>query len=193
MADPAVPEAGLNDKSGVHRGADWEFLTVVTANPGRSADLSAVTPGCTPRPRHAHDRQPALRLHFHGVERLGIGEIKAEASATSGNLLPRLTLSGATGQLLVQSDSGLIVQALSLERTCSVFQTQRAAGATASRRRYTQIAADPFAPLPSARAPIPIAYGDLTGDGIQDVVTANRIDDTVSVFLSNGDGTFQPP
>ena len=35
VADPAVPEAGLYDKSGVHRGSDWEPLTVVTRAPRR--------------------------------------------------------------------------------------------------------------------------------------------------------------
>ena len=194
VADPAVPEAGLNDKSGVHRGADWEFLTVVTANPGRSADLSAVSAGLyTETFGTLTTANPLSAYTFTVSSALGIGEIKAEASATSGNLLPRLTLSGATGQLLVQSDSGLIVQAL--EPGTYLLSVSDAAGSGGYRltTAYTQIAADPFAPLPSGAGTDSIAYGDLTGDGFQDVVTANRIDDTVSVFLSNGDGTFQPP
>jgi hypothetical protein len=45
VADPQVPEAGLYDKSGVHRGSDWEPLTIVTAGPAGATDLSQVDPG----------------------------------------------------------------------------------------------------------------------------------------------------
>jgi hypothetical protein len=40
--------------------------------------------------------------------------------------------------------------------------------------------------------PFSVAVGDLTGNGIQDIVTANEGNNDVSVLLGNGDGTFQP-
>lgn len=39
--------------------------------------------------------------------------------------------------------------------------------------------------------PINIAAGDVNGDGNQDLVVANRSNQTISVFLGNGDGTMQ--
>ena len=43
----------------------------------------------------------------------------------------------------------------------------------------------------TGRQPFSVAVADLTGDGIPDIVTANAFDNTVSVLLGNGDGTFQ--
>ena len=40
--------------------------------------------------------------------------------------------------------------------------------------------------------PVSVAVGDFNGDGIQDLAVANKDDNTVSVLLGNGDGTFQP-
>ncbi|MDE1160633.1 MAG: chitobiase/beta-hexosaminidase C-terminal domain-containing protein [Acidobacteriaceae bacterium] len=37
-----------------------------------------------------------------------------------------------------------------------------------------------------------VAVADLNGDGKQDIVIANNGDETISVLLGNGDGTFQP-
>lgn len=42
-------------------------------------------------------------------------------------------------------------------------------------------------------APTPVAVGDFNGDGIPDLVVANRGTNNVSVLLGNGDGTFQAP
>ena len=49
----------------------------------------------------------------------------------------------------------------------------------------------PFAPLPVGSDPTAVAVADVNGDGKPDLVTANDGDDTVSVLLGNGDGTFQ--
>ena len=40
--------------------------------------------------------------------------------------------------------------------------------------------------------PYSLAVADLNGDGKPDLIVANAADDTVSVLLGNGDGTFQP-
>src|SRR5438552_3587583 len=40
--------------------------------------------------------------------------------------------------------------------------------------------------------PAGVAVGDFNGDGKQDLVTADPVDGTLSVFLGNGNGTFQP-
>ena len=114
VADPAVPEAGLYDKSGVHRGADWEFLTVVTANPAGATDLSGVDAGLyTETPGTLSDASPVSAYTLHGQQHPG--QRRAEGGGQRHErqpARPRLTLSGATGQVLIQSDSGQIVQSL---------------------------------------------------------------------------------
>ena len=47
--------------------------------------------------------------------------------------------------------------------------------------------------LPSGASPTSIAVGDFNGDGFADLAVVNMGANTVSIFLGNGDGTFQTP
>ena len=71
---------------------------------------------------------------------MGDGELKAEVSTTSGTLLPRLTLSGATGQVLIQSDSGQIVQSLEPGTYLLTVSEEAGAGAYRLTTAFTQTA-----------------------------------------------------
>jgi FG-GAP-like repeat/Cep192 domain 4 len=48
------------------------------------------------------------------------------------------------------------------------------------------------ADFPTGATPISVVTGDLNGDGIVDLVTANSSDNTISVLLGKADGTFNP-
>jgi FG-GAP-like repeat/FG-GAP repeat len=45
-------------------------------------------------------------------------------------------------------------------------------------------------PVAVGRGPLSLAVGDFNGDGIADLATANTRDDSVTILLGNGDGTF---
>jgi hypothetical protein len=45
----------------------------------------------------------------------------------------------------------------------------------------------------TGNGPVSVVTADLNGDGIPDLVEANQVDNTVQVFLGNGNGTFKTP
>src|SRR5579875_2524309 len=45
----------------------------------------------------------------------------------------------------------------------------------------------------TGQQPESIVTADFNADGIADLAVANAVDNTISIFLGNGDGTFQPP
>ena len=192
VADPGVPEAGLYDKSGVHRGSDWEPLTIVSRAGANTTDLSQVDSDLDTETEGALGLGQVSTWSFTVTTALGDGELKAELATTNGSLQPRLTLSASTGELLIQSDSGQIVQALQPGTYLLTVSDQAGTGAYRLDTAFTETSL-PYAPLNSGAGTDSVAVGDLNGDGIPDIVTANRVDDTVSVFLGTGDGTFLPP
>jgi FG-GAP-like repeat len=50
----------------------------------------------------------------------------------------------------------------------------------------------PYSPLRAGQSPTSVAIGDFNSDGRPDVVVANARDNSASVYLGNGDGTFVP-
>jgi hypothetical protein len=191
VAAPTVPEAGLDDKSGVHRGVDWEWLKVVTPVPGGVTDLSSADAGLFTQAAGTAGPAQAGAYTFTVSNALGDGEITAEVAA-GGALIPRLTLSGPQDQVLIQSDSGRIVQSLQPGTYLLTVSAESGAGAYRLTTAFVQTSL-PFAPLTTGEGPASVAVTDLNGDGVPDVIIADRIDQAVSVFLGNGDGTFQRP
>jgi hypothetical protein len=120
--------------------------------------------------------------------------LTAQVTASGGSgWVPRLTLAGPGGQVLIQSD-GSIVQ--HLEPGTYYLAVSAASGAGTYRLTSEFVRASaPFTPIGLGNGP-PTSPGkvvaaDLNGDGWPDLVTANG-NGTFSVLLGNGDGSFQP-
>ncbi len=116
---------------------------------------------------------------------------------------PRLVLYDATGRLLIQSDQqqpGLAGSTLEQHLQTGTYYLEVSAAASTSASVSSQgyqlttalsFALPPFAPVPVDPTPFSLAVADL-GNGHTDIVTVNGGDNTVSVLLGNGDGTFGP-
>jgi hypothetical protein len=197
--DPAhhVPESDPFDQSGVHRGEDWEKLTVVTPVPGGVTDLSQADPALNTRASGALLSSSRIATYSFTVTKgMGSGEITATVLPTGGTLVPRLTLSASNGQALIQSDSGSLVQNLQPGNYSLSVSAQSGSGTYQVTSEFVE-ADPPLVPLPVGMAPQGMAVADLAGDGTSDLIVANsgtptNPGNTVSVLLGNGDGTFQP-
>jgi hypothetical protein len=188
--DP-TKDRGLFDKSGVHRGADWETVTIVTPVPQGVTVLSSVdanlntrVSGMLPDPAGVDTYEFAMRPS---------GRFSVQVTATAGStLVPRLTLLGPHGHMLIQSDDGAIVQHLVGEVYTLIVSARSGTGSYQLTSEF--VPANPtLDQVAIGNSPGSVAVGDFNGDGIPDLVTANNFDNTVSVLLGNGDGTFASP
>ena len=110
----------------------------------------------------------------------------------------RLMMLDSHGRVLVQSDAVsasdpdcVIDQYLAAGDYSLVVESTRGAGAYALTTTLAPATA-PFQAVPVGTDPDAIVAGDFNGDGRTDLAVANSVDNTVSVLLGNGDGTFQP-
>src|SRR5262249_22045800 len=122
----------------------------------------------------------------------GVGQFAAEIDALSGTLRPQLTLSGPNGEVLIQSAARRIVQSLEPGIYHLTVSSQAREGSFRLTTAFTPTS-PPLAPLADGSGTSWVAAGDLNADGNPDIVVANRVDDTVKVFLGSGDGTFELP
>ncbi len=113
-------------------------------------------------------------------------------------LTSRMSLLDSQGDVLVQSDGlsptdpdDLIAQQLV---SGSYFLKVENEGGAGNYSLTTTVAPTTaaFQPMPVGTNPDAMVAGDFTGDGHLDLAVANMLDNTVSVLLGNGDGTFQP-
>jgi hypothetical protein len=107
-ADP-TQDAGTIDKSGVHRGVDWERLTVLARVPVGFTDLSQADASLYTRASGTLANSGQVdTCTFTVPSAVTSGQLTVRLTATTGTLAPLLTLAGTNGQLLIQSDAAIV-------------------------------------------------------------------------------------
>ncbi len=188
---PGANDSGAYDKSGVHRGEDWEKLTIVTPAGVSVTNLSQIDAGLNTRVAGTLSAEKRVDAYpFTVSAQLGSGDLTAEVTATGGTLVPRLTLNGPDGQVLSQSDDGSIVENLQSGTYILTVSARSGAGSFQLISEFVS-GSTPLEPISVGAHPKSVDLTDVNGDGIPDMLTANSGDNTVSVLLGNGDGTFQ--
>jgi hypothetical protein len=188
-----VPELNPYDQSGVHRGEDWEQVTIVTRAAVNPAVLSTVDPNLNTTESGFIRRGLTITYPFTVTGALGSGRLTADVAplASSGPVL-QLALNGPNGELLIQSDSGEIVQNLTPGTYSLSVTTLFGIGAYRLTTQFVRATA-PSVPIPTTPlgGALGVVSADLNGDGVPDLIVNGG--NSVGILLGNGDGTFQPP
>ena len=192
VSDPNVPESDTTNNVTVHLGTDWRPLTIVSRVSAGQFDLSAIEPGLRTMATGTVDRGQTVTYTFTVNDDLDGGRFDAEIRQVTSDPLPRLTLAGLDGRTLIQTDAGRIAQHLTPGQYSLIVSAQTGPGNYRLATTFTE-ATVPSEPVIAGVSPGWPASGDVNNDGRDDLVIAHRVDQNVSVYLGNGDGTFQQP
>ncbi len=187
-----VPELNPFEQSGVHRGSDWEALTIVTPVTARGTNYVPASADLLADPNSRVGGTLTAGENWYQLRVSDPGRLTAQVAPAGGSsLVPRLTLAGAEGQVLIQSDGGTIAQHV---QPGSYFLAVSAQAGTGRYQLTSEFvpASPPLKPVGVGDHPRSVVLADVNGDGRPDLVAANQYDGTVSVLLGNGDGSFQP-
>lgn len=191
--DPSgvVPELNPHDQSGVHAGADWQTLTVVTpvaANGNNYTQASAQA--LSDLNSRVNGMLAPGQTDWYQLTVSSDMQLTAAVTAATGDLLPRLTLAGSKGQVLIQSDGSLVQH---LPAGTYLLEVSTYSGAGQYQLTVSAVPASaPIKPLSVSSYVSDMAVADVNGDGKPDLVVVNWYDGNLGVLLGNGDGTFEP-
>ncbi len=136
----------------------------------------------------------------YSVKAIFVGNASASASTSSAQAVAvtgqsptvtTLTESGVPGQYtLVAAVAGNARRAPTGSATFEDTSNANATVATAQLSSTASVLVSPNS-YQTGNGPRTVAWGDLNGDGIPDLVVVNRYDNTVSVLMGKGDGSFK--
>jgi len=204
--DPAAHIRELNafDQSGVHRGEDWEsvsiLMPVAASGSNRVPAAAVILPGLN---NQISGTLAAGQTDWYQFSVSFSGRFTASVIAEPGSAASvQLALTGSDGQTLIQSGGTSIVQDLvpdtngkQLEPQTYLLAVSSASGAGAYvvSTGFT-LSNLPFRAEPGFQ-PGAAAVGDFSGSGNLDMVVVGLPGSfsRAALLSGNGDGTFQPP